>query len=169
MYSMNQKHYIQTTATAVIRMNAMNATKFVDKDNQSLWTKELADGKTINSVCVEVTDTTLDLETLFERTEKLLVWIKSEDQASLLKTQDSVIAQINAGVLKPYRKFSKTPFYNGQEQDVNPSTGASLGRYSEVKLCPAAKHAELHRQYVVLEEPTVATAKTEEVEIPLAQ
>ena len=167
MYSLTLKHYIQTTAAAVIRMNAMNATKFVDKDNQSLWTKELADGRIINSVCVEVTDTTLDLETLFERTEKSLVWIKSEDQASLLKTQDSVIAQINAGVLKPYRKFSKTPFYNGQEQDVNPSTGVLLGRYSEVKLCPAAKHAELHRQYVVVEAPTVA--KVEEVEIPLAQ
>lgn len=144
----------------------MKAIKFVDKDNQSLWSKETAEGKTIHSVCIEVTDTTLDLETLFERTEKLLVWIKSEDQASLLNTQNEKIQQINAGIFKPYRKFSKTPFYNGQEQDVNPSTGALLGRYSEVKLCVAAKHAELHRQYVVLENATVV-AKVAEEAIPL--
>lgn len=138
----------------------MNAIKFVDQNEKSMWSKEIADGRTIYSACVEVNDTVLDLVTLFDRNEKSLVWIKSENADTLVKTQESVIKQINNGVLKPYRAFSEKPFYEGQEEDINPSTEAKLGRYSQVRLCPADKHASLHRQYVV---ETVSVAEPQPV------
>jgi enoyl reductase-like protein len=133
----------------------MNAIKFV-KDDQSVWSKDLEDGRTITSVCVEVTDEVLNMNTLFTQVEKSMVWLKGSDEAVVLKQQDAVIKAINKGQIKPYRAFSETPFYEGQEEDINPTTEEPLGRYSQVRLCPADKHADLHRQYVV---PTVASAK----------
>ena len=130
----------------------MNAKKFVDKNGNSVWTKETSNGKVFTSVCVEVNQTSLDLETLIDRNEKSLVWLKSENAETLAKTQQTVIDQINKGVLKPYRAFSKTPFYEGQAEDINPTTEVALGRYSQVRLCPAEKRDELHRQFVVVEE-----------------
>lgn len=125
----------------------MNAKKFI-KDGQDVWSKELEDGRTINSVCIEVNDSTLDMVTLFERSEKSMVWLKGENADSLVKQQDSVITQINKGVIKPYRAFSETPFYEGQEEDINPSNEAKLGRFSQIRLCTADQHPALHRQYV---------------------
>jgi len=59
-----------------------------------------------------------------------------------------VIDAINAGKLATYRAFSKTPFFDTQESDINPSTAEVLNRYSQVRLCPADKYMELNRQYV---------------------
>ena len=133
----------------------MNAKKFVDAQNNSVWTKLLEDGsgRTQTSVCVEVNDETLDLNTGYVREEKSLVWIKAMSTEVATRQQEAVIKMVNNGTLKPYRAFSKEPFYSGQLEDINPSTEQPLGRYSQVRLCPADQHATLHRQYV-----TVATA-----------
>lgn len=128
-------------------LDAMNVSKF-EKDGQSVWVKPLEDGREIVSVAIVCEETTLDLETLFERTEKNLIWLKSENAETLAKTQDTVMGQLAKGILKPYRQFSETPFYEGQAEDINPTTNVALGRYSQVRLCPADKHASLHRQYV---------------------
>jgi len=129
----------------------MNAIVF-EKDGQTVWPINTADGKEIFSVCVEVNSETLDLQTLFVREEKSMVWLKANSEATAINQQKAVITAVNKGILTPYREFSKTAFYDGQEEDINPTTEEKLGRYSQVKLCPADKHAELHRQYVV---PTV--------------
>lgn len=127
------------------------------QEGKNLWSKDLADNRTIYSVCVEVNNSVLDMATLFERNEKSMIWLKGEDEARLLEQQSAVINQINKGILLPYRQFSATPFYEGQDEDINPQTEEKLGRYSQVRLCPASKHAELHRQYVVVSaEPVVA-------------
>lgn len=131
----------------------MNAKKFVDNQNNSVWTKDLADGRTQTSVCVEVNDEVLDLNTGYIREEKSLVWLKGMSSEVVLRQQENVIKMVNNGTLKPFRAFSKVPFYEGQAEDINPQTEAKLGRYSQVRLCPADQHASLHRQYV-----TVATA-----------
>ena len=131
----------------------MNAKRFI-KDEQSVWSKDTeVNGveKTIYSACVEVNEESIDMVTLFVREEKSMVWIKANSEQVVDKTVNSIISQINTGVIKPYRAFSETPFYNGQEQDINPTTEVELGRYSQIRLCPAAQHTTLHRQFVTLE------------------
>jgi hypothetical protein len=140
----------------------MNAKKFVDVNQNSVWTKELADGRTQTSVCVEVNDEVLDLNTGYIREEKSLVWLKGMSSEVVLRQQENVIKMVNNGTLKPFRAFSKTPFYDGQEEDINPQTEAKLGRYSQVRLCPADQHATLHRQYVTVATAPPAVAETEQ-------
>ena len=124
----------------------MSATKF-SKDGKSVWTN----GKIVSSAIQNVTEGTLNLETGFiNPDEKHIMFIKGNSEASVAKQVDMVINAINAGKLATYRAFSKTPFYDTQESDMNPSTGEVLNRYSQVRLCPADKYMELNRQYVVV-------------------
>lgn len=123
----------------------MNAERFI-KDDQNVWTN----GE-ITSACAVVTDESLDLNTGFTREEKMLFWVKTNNAETIEKSISGVIGSINKGVLKAYRAFSKEPFYVGQAQDINPSTNVSLGRYSQVRLCPSAQFESVHRQYVVNE------------------
>ena len=124
----------------------MSATKFV-KDGKSVWTN----GKIVSSAIQNVTEGTLNLETGFiNPDEKHIMFIKGNSEASVAKQVDMVINAINAGKLATYRAFSKTPFYDTQESDMNPSTGEILNRYSQVRLCPADKFMELNRQFVAV-------------------
>ena len=124
----------------------MSATKFV-KDGKSVWTN----GKIVSSAIQNVTEGTLNLETGFiNPDEKHIMFIKGNSEASVTKQVDMVINAINAGKLATYRAFSKTPFYDTQESDMNPSTGEILNRYSQVRLCPADKFMELNRQFVAV-------------------
>ena len=124
----------------------MNATKF-SKDGKSVWTN----GKIVSSAIQNVTEGTLNLETGFiNPDEKHIMFIKGNSEASVAKQVDMVISAINAGKLATYRAFSKTPFYDTQESDMNPSTGEVLNRYSQVRLCPADKFMELNRQFVAV-------------------
>ena len=126
----------------------MSATKFV-KDGKSVW----INGNIVSSAIQNVTEGTLNLETGFiNPDEKHIMFIKGNSEAAVTKQVDMVINAINAGKLATYRAFSKTPFYDTQESDMNPSTGEVLNRYSQVRLCPADKFTELNRQFV-----TVAT------------
>ena len=124
----------------------MSATKFV-KDGKSVWTN----GKIVSSAIQNVTEGSLNLETGFiNPDEKHIMFIKGNSEASVTKQVDMVINAINAGKLATYRAFSKTPFYDTQESDMNPSTGEVLNRYSQVRLCPADKFMELNRQFVAV-------------------
>ena len=137
----------------------MSATKFV-KDGKSVWTN----GKIVSSAIQNVTEGSLNLETGFiNPDEKHIMFIKGNSEAAVTKQVDMVINAINAGKLATYRAFSKTPFYDTQESDMNPSTGEVLNRYSQVRLCPADKFMELNRQFVdvattVKAEPIAAEA-----------
>ena len=124
----------------------MSATKFV-KDGKSVWTN----GNIVSSAIQNVTAGTLNLETGFiNPDEKHIMFIKGNSEAAVTKQVDMVINAINAGKLATYRAFSKTPFYDTQESDMNPSTGEVLNRYSQVRLCPADKFMELNRQFVAV-------------------
>lgn len=124
----------------------MSATKF-SKDGKSVWTN----GKIVSSAIQNVTEGTLNLETGFiNPDEKYIMFIKGNSEAAVTKQVDMVINAINAGKLATYRAFSKTPFYDTQESDINPSTGEVLNRYSQVRLCPADKFMELNRQFVAV-------------------
>ena len=120
----------------------MSATKFV-KDGKSVWTN----GKIFSSAVQNINES-FNLETGFVNEEKHIMFIKGNSEASVVKHVDMVISAINAGKLATYRAFSKTPFYDTQESDINPSTGEALNRYSQVRLCPADKFMELNRQFV---------------------
>ena len=134
----------------------MSATKFV-KDGKSVWTN----GKIVSSAIQNVTEGTLNLETGFiNPDEKHIMFIKGNSEAAVTKQVDMVINAINAGKLATYRAFSKTPFYDTQESDMNPSTGEVLNRYSQVRLCPADKFMELNRQFVAV----ATTVKAEPVQ-----
>ena len=135
----------------------MSATKF-EKDGKSVWTN----GKTV-SCAVQNINESFNLETGFLTEEKHIMFIKGNNEASVVKQTETVIAAINAGKLSTYRAFSKTPFFDTQESDMNPSTGEILNRYSQVRLCPADKFMELNRQFVelpvkVASTPIAATA-----------
>ena len=124
----------------------MSATKF-SKDGKSVWTN----GKIVSSAIQNVTEGSLNLETGFiNPDEKHIMFIKGNSEASVAKQVDMIIDAINAGKLATYRAFSKTPFYDTQESDMNPSTGEVLNRYSQVRLCPADKFMELNRQFVAV-------------------
>ena len=124
----------------------MSATKF-SKDGKSVWTN----GKIVSSAIQNVTEGSLNLETGFiNPDEKHIMFIKGNSEAAVTKQVDMVINAINAGKLATYRAFSKTPFYDTQESDMNPSTGEVLNRYSQVRLCPADKFMELNRQFVAV-------------------
>ena len=134
----------------------MSATKFV-KDGKSVWTN----GNIVSSAIQNVTEGSLNLETGFiNPDEKHIMFIKGNSEAAVTKQVDMVINAINAGKLATYRAFSKTPFYDTQESDMNPSTGEVLNRYSQVRLCPADKFMELNRQFVAV----ATTVKAEPVQ-----
>ena len=122
----------------------MSATKF-SKDGKSVWTN----GNIVSSAIQNINES-FNLETGFVTEEKHLMFIKGNSEGAVTKQVDMVINAINAGKLATYRAFSKTPFYDTQESDINPSTGEVLNRYSQVRLCPADKYMELNRQYVVV-------------------
>lgn len=142
--------------------------KRFSKDDQIVWSKEtIVNGveRTISSGCVEVIDEVLNPTTLFVAEEKSLVWIKGNSEELVDKTVNAVIKQVNSGAIKPYRAFSETPFYEGQDEDINPTTEMPLGRYSQVRLCPADKHASLHRQFIVVD--TLPAVKDQQPELKL--
>ena len=135
----------------------MSATKFV-KDGKSVWTN----GKIVSSAIQNVTEGTLNLETGFiNPDEKHIMFIKGNNEVAVTKQVATIIEAINAGKLSTYRAFSKTPFYDTQESDMNPSTGEVLNRYSQVRLCPADKFMELNRQFVAV----ATTVKAEPIAV----
>ena len=122
--------------------------KLFNKDGQTVWTSK--NGNTVSS-CIEANVESLDLENGFIREEKMLFWVKGNSEEVVTKTATQLINSIKAGKLATYRAFSTEPFSANDTKDINPSTGAELNRYSQVRLCPMDKFESLHREYVVNE------------------
>lgn len=120
----------------------MNAKRFA-KDGQTTW-----ESNGTFSGAIETINQSVDLTTGFAREEKNLMWIKGNSEEIVSKQIEALIKSINNGQLATVRVFSKNPFYKDQPQDINPSTGEQLGRYSQVRLCPSSKYNELNRSYV---------------------
>lgn len=138
--------------------------KRFEKDGQKVWSKENSNGSgTTHSACIEVVEMSLNLKTGYEQAEKSMVWLKTSDENRVEPLVAGVMSQLKAGKLKAYRAFSETPFYEGQEQDINPTTEQPLGRYSQVRLCLPEDHTKLHRQFV---DNTVVVAETPAVTEP---
>lgn len=123
----------------------MSATKF-SKDGKSEWTNE----NTVSQAIENITES-FDYNSGFVNEEKHIMFIKGRNAVSVSKQVDTIVKAINDGQLATYRAFSVNPFYADQSMDINPSTGAELNRYSQVRLCVVSKLAELNRQYVVNE------------------
>lgn len=129
----------------------MNAVLFTDKNGETVWNRN-----GVVSMAIDSTKETFDLNTGFVNSERHIMWIKGNDEEVVERQVNALITSINSGKLATIRVFSKTPFYtksdgSPQDQDINPTTGETLGRYSQVRLCPAHKVAELHRQFVEVE------------------
>jgi len=137
-----------------------------EKDGQKEWTSTSSkDGKTRTSMAIVCESNTLDLATGNINTEKSIIWVRNENPDVVKEVVNETMLAIKAGQLKPFRAFSEKPFYDGQEEDINPSNGLKLGRYSQVRLCPADKHASLHRQYVTVETTEEPVETQKEVKI----
>lgn len=127
--------------------------KQFEKDGQTEWTKAGVNGAQDQiSSAIDVDMTSLNLTSGQINNERLLFWVRGNDVETVKMIVGHTITQIKSGAVLAYREFSKTPFYEGQTSDINPSTQEVLNRFSQVKLCPANKFNELHRQYVVTEE-----------------
>lgn len=134
--------------------------KQFEKDGQTVWTSKSGD---VISTCIEANIESLDLATGFIRDEKLLFWVKAPKEDLATRTATQIITNLNTGKLAICRVFSETPFTTQDTMDINPTTGASMNRYSQVRLCPVAKFDELHRQYVTV--PVVAPVKNEPINV----
>lgn len=132
----------------------MNAKKFADENGKTAWLTN-----DVHSAAVETINESLDFNTGFTREEKNIMWIKGNSAEAVAKQVDNVVKAVNSGKLATYRAFSTEPFYANQTPDINPQTQAPVvpTRYSQVRLCPAAKFEELNRNFVTTA-PVVAQA-----------
>lgn len=134
----------------------VSAVQFV-KDGQTEWLKAGVNGQQDQvSSAIDVNMTSLNLSSGQINNERLLFWVRGNDVDTVKMIVNHTLGQIKSGAVLAYREFSKTPFYEGQTSDINPSTNEVLNRFSQVKLCPANKFNELHRQYVIAEAVTEA-------------
>lgn len=121
-----------------------------EENNQTLWTSDFTtpagDERTVFSGAVETTDKVMDYDTGFSRNERRIAWIKTTDSEEDLNSSiDMVINDIKAKKIAIARLFVDEPLYDGHQEDINPSTGGKLGRWSYNKLVPANKFSELDR------------------------
>ena len=127
------------------------AKAFVKEDGQDVWSYETSNGETYNTVGIEVTEEGFSIVDGIPRPtiERNIVWVGHNNVELLKRQQQAMIDAVNSGKLRAYRAYSDTPFYNGQEQDINPSTGEKLGRYSQARMCTPENYLSVHRQFVV--------------------
>ena len=135
----------------------MNAIEF-NKDGKTVWTSS----KGTVSKAIQAIDETFNMETGFITEEKFIYWVKGNSEEAIDKQLPTIIKAINNGKLRLYRALSHTPFVEGQDSDINPSTGKVLNRYSQTRMCPADKFESLHRQFVV---PTIAAVSAESIAV----
>ena len=135
----------------------MKATRF-NKDGQTVWTSvSEKDGRTWYSGAIECVTTVRDRATGIINKSKTLVWLKTtESEAFLEEILAEDIKDVNAGRLTAIRQFSLTPFYVGQEEDINPSTEEKLGRYSRTMIVASEDALSMDRKFIVLNEEAIA-------------
>jgi len=127
---------------------------FTNEDNQTVWSYDTENGGQLHSVGIDVTEEGYDLVARRFTVDRNIVWFNGNNLEAVQRQQQVIVDMVNAGKMRAYRAYSETPFYEGQSQDINPSTQESLGRYSQARMCLADDYAKLHKQFVV---NTVAT------------
>lgn len=123
----------------------MNTERF-EKDGQTIW--ERGD---VVSGCIKTTSEAFDPETGFVAETKHMNWIKGKSEDIVERTITGVTKMIQDGELVPYRVFTEEPAYDGHEEDINPTTNAKLGRYSQSRLGTPAKALEMDRKFITVE------------------
>ena len=121
------------------------------EDGQDVWSYDTSNGETYNTVGIDVTEEGYSMVHGGPRPtiESNIVWVGHNNVELLKRQQQAMVDAVNSGKLRAYRVYSDTPFYNGQEQDINPSTGEKLGRYSQARMCTPENYLSVHRQFVV--------------------
>ena len=132
----------------------MEVTRF-EKDGQKIWEKN-----GLFSGCIKATQETFNPENGFITETKHMNWVKGNSEEVVERMIASVSSMIETGKLVPYRVFSLTPIYAGQEEDINPQTNVPLGRYSQSRLGSPEKALEMDRTFIEVE-PVVANVKVE--------
>ena len=120
----------------------------IEKEGQNIWKKN-----GLFSGCIKTTSESFDPETGFMNVVTHINWVKGNSEEVVERMITSVSKMIETGKLVPYRVFSLTPIYTGQEEDINPQTQALLGRYSQSRLGTQAKALEMDRTFIT---PTLA-------------
>lgn len=123
----------------------MNVERF-EKDGQTIWEKN-----GIFSGCIKATQETFNPENGFVSETKHMNWVKGNSEEIVERTITNVSKMIETGKLVPFRVFSLTPIYAGQEEDINPQTEVKLGRYSQSRLGTQAKALEMDRTFIEVE------------------
>jgi hypothetical protein len=122
---------------------------FANEDGQSVWSYDTENGGQLHSVGIDVTQEGFDIATGNITVDRNIVWFRGNNLEAVQRQQQVIVDMVNAGKMRAYRAYSETPFYEGQTQDINPSTQESLGRYSQARMCLADDYAKLHKQFVV--------------------
>lgn len=125
----------------------MKVIRFESEDKQTLWEKDNGNGA-VFSGAVHMSEEMLNPMTGFVNESKWLFWVKSNSAEATERNLTLLIANIKKGIMRPYRVYSETPFWEADTEDINPSTGDSLGRYSQVRLGSAKQALELDRSYI---------------------
>jgi len=132
----------------------MNVERF-EKDGQTIWEKN-----GLFSGCIKAVSETFNPESGFVNVATHMNWVKGNSEEVVERMITSVSKMIETGKLVPYRVFSLTPIFAGQEEDINPQTEAKLGRYSQSRLGTPDKALEMDRTFIEVE-PVVAKVAIE--------
>ena len=138
----------------------MKSIQRFSKDSQLVWPSKANDGKVSGAIQTE--HLTVG-ETGFIQNEKLIFWLKANNAEQLEMGIAMIEAQLKSGARVLYKVYSEEPFYASQESDINPSTGESLGRYSETRIGSPTDALAKHKQYVSLQ-GNIIVAKPSESE-----
>lgn len=142
--------------------NSKTFTRF-EQDSQTVWERETSKGGSIFSGAIMCSEKRLNLSAkgnAFWQTEKILIWVKAQDEESLEEAINFAMDGLKSGQLVAIREFSETPFHAKNARDINPETGEELNRYSRTRLV-SKNDAHLHRTWVTPE--TVEVLATEQV------
>ncbi len=115
----------------------------IEKDGQTIWEKN-----GLFSGCIKTTSESFDPETGFMNVDTHMNWVKGNSEDLVERMITNVSKMIENGKLVPFRVFSLTPIYAGQEEDINPQTEAKLGRYSQSRLGTPEKALEMDRTFI---------------------
>lgn len=139
--------------------------------------RELANGETgyVYSGCIKAQGESFDMDSGFVTERKFALWIKAPSQESLDKNIKRIIKSIETGKRVPHVRYSTVPYYEGQEPDINMTTGDNMlspedldpkfgapnqPRYSRVSLTTRDLFDTLDKTYEIAEEVVQSEIET---------
>lgn len=146
-------------------------TRFIGEEDKKVWITG-SEENPVFSACLKAVDKVFNPETGFENIRTHMIWVKTTESIDAVEALVVNVAKlINTGKFVPYAVFSDTPFFDGDTEDINPTTELALGRYSSTRLGSASKALDLDRTYVEVVDltPAVETVKkaVKEEKVPL--